>query len=63
LEKTPYQRKVAIAKIQAKTRKEAAVDIYKRILKKVPIHGSVVDIPCEKSEMKWLFKKIKTFYV
>ena len=52
LEKTPHQRKVAIAKIQAETGKEAAADTYKRILKKATIHGSVVDTPYEKSEMK-----------
>ena len=52
LEKTPHQRKVAIAKIQAETGKEAAVDTYKRILKKVTTSGNAADTLYEKSGMK-----------
>ena len=43
LEHNPHQTKVAIGMIEKETGKRAAIDTYKRILKKATTHGNVVD--------------------
>jgi transposase len=42
LEHNPHQTKVAIGLIEKETGKKAAIDTYKRILKKVTTHGNAV---------------------
>jgi len=42
LEHNPHQTKVAISLIEKETGKKAAIDTYKRILKKATTHGNAV---------------------
>ena len=59
LDKNPHQIKAAAAKIEEETGKDAAIDTYKRILKKTVISGNAADIHSKPKEMRKPFKKIK----
>ena len=45
IDENPHQPKAAAARLLAETGKEASLDSYKRVLKKVPTSGSVVGNP------------------
>jgi transposase len=59
IDENPHQPKAAAARLLNETGKEASLDTFKRILKKVPTSGNVVGSQCKENVMKRTFSAIK----